>query len=450
MVVYELDDSVLVGVATLADLTGIVSRRSMDFDDAVINLPWRSFVQAFVVGLRLGLEQCTHLLVGTTHRGFAPKTKIPERGHEMVPTTDAVWLAAQGSMPHGQVVAEAERIAKQVSAFHWPLMFADIMGRGGFDVVLGNPPWERIKLQEQEFFAARDPEIANASNKAARSKLIKALAEAKANSPERRLYEEFALASRAAEAASQFARDGARFPLTGRGDVNTYALFAELFANLANGQGRAGVIVPTGIATDATTAPFFASLIKSKRLARLVDFENRERIFPSVYFRVKFCLLTIGRNEPSAGFAFFLTNPAQLANAERNFVLSPESIAAINPNTKTAAIFRARADAELTAKIYARVPVLIHGEGAAVNPWGISFMATADSYRLGGGKAPLMDNQGAQSEKPPACDRGLSVHFRPNTHVAAFSRSMMSNEATHNASAVPATIRMYVMEHLPP
>jgi hypothetical protein len=53
-------------------------------------------------------------------------------------------------------------------------------------------------------------------------------------------------------------------------------------------------------------------------------------------------------------------------------------------------------------------------------------------------------------EKPPACDRGLSVHFRPNTHVAAFSRSMTSNEATHNTSAVPATIRMYVMEHLPP
>jgi hypothetical protein len=55
-----------------------------------------------------------------------------------------------------------------------------------------------------------------------------------------------------------------------------------------------------------------------------------------------------------------------------------------------------------------------------------------------------------EMEKPPACDRGLSVHFRPNTHVAAFSRSMTSNEATQNASAVPATIRMYVMVHLPP
>ena len=53
-------------------------------------------------------------------------------------------------------------------AFHWPLEFPDVMAAGGFDVVLGNPPWERIKLQEQEFFASRDPEIAQAPNAAAR------------------------------------------------------------------------------------------------------------------------------------------------------------------------------------------------------------------------------------------------------------------------------------------
>ena len=72
-------------------------------------------------------------------------------------------------------------------------------------------------------------------------------------------------AERIAEASSVFARvpddDGGRFPLTGRGDVNTYALFGELFANLASPRGRAGVIVPTGIATDSTTAPFFGALV---------------------------------------------------------------------------------------------------------------------------------------------------------------------------------------------
>ena len=81
------------------------------------------------------------------------------------------------------------------------------------------------------------------------------------------------MAKRLAEAASVFARELGRFALTGRGDVNTYALFAEHFASLASARGRAGVIVPTGIATDATTAPFFAALIDGKRLARLIDFE---------------------------------------------------------------------------------------------------------------------------------------------------------------------------------
>ncbi len=89
---------------------------------------------------------------------------------------------------------------------------------------------------------------------------------------ERALYEEFEAAKRLAEAASVFARvptdDGGRFPLTGRGDVNTYALFAELFAGLAGPRGRAGVIVPTGIATDATT----------KRFLRIVDQRSTARV----------------------------------------------------------------------------------------------------------------------------------------------------------------------------
>ncbi len=52
--------------------------------------------------------------------------------------------------------------------FHWALEFPDALAKGGFDVVLGNPPWERIKLQEQEFFGTRAAAIALAPNKAAR------------------------------------------------------------------------------------------------------------------------------------------------------------------------------------------------------------------------------------------------------------------------------------------
>lgn len=292
-----------------------------------------------------------------------------------VPTTEELWLALnQGKIRNAMM--DAPKAARRARAFHWPLEFPDVMQRGGFDVVLGNPPWERIKLQEQEFFASRSPEIANAANKAARDRLIKALERAAPGTPDRALFDAFTMAKREAEATSEFARvlgnDGGRFALTGRGDVNTYALFAELFANLA--RQRAGVIVPTGIATDATTAPFFAHLVEKKRLAQLVDFENRAGLFPAVDSRMKFALLALGHDEPAAQFAFFLTTPSQLAEPERNFSLSPADIAAINPNTKTAPVFRSRADAELTAKIYANAPVLIdEARGADGNPWAAAF-----------------------------------------------------------------------------
>lgn len=315
-----------------------------------------------------------------------PKTKggphvgsdgMPRRGAETVPTSGTLWEWLRGVQPFGPLFGGAIDAARSSRAFHWPLEFPDVMQRGGFDVVLGNPPWERIKLQEQEFFATQSIEIANAPNKAARDRLIKALEKAAPDSADRALFDAFIEAKRKAEATGEFVRvsdeDGGRFALTGRGDVNTYALFAELFANLA--RQRAGIIVPTGIATDATTAPFFAHLVEAQRLARLVDFENSAPIFSSVHRSFKFALLTLGRDEPTTHFAFFLTEPSQQAEPERNFILAPTDIAAINPNTKTVPVFRSRADAELTAKIYANTPVLIdESKGASGNAWGAFYL----------------------------------------------------------------------------
>jgi hypothetical protein len=312
---------------------------------------------------------------------LAPKTGgVPaSRNTVTIPTTAHVWDALAGRKVYGPLVGRAQELAGAARAFHWPLEFPDIMSAGGFDAVLGNPPWERIKLQEQEFFAPREPEIAEAPNAAARAKLIAKLKEAGPGTRERVLYEEFEAAQRRAEASSVFAHvdaeDGGRFALTGRGDVNTYALFAELFANATSKRGRAGVIVPTGIATDATAAPFFAALVSGKRLAQLIDFENRDALFPAVHRSYKFSLLTIGREVDQINFAFFLTDPRQLAESERRFTLSAGEIERINPNTKTASVFRSRADAELTAKIYASVPVLTEeAKGSAGDPWAFDYM----------------------------------------------------------------------------
>ena len=307
-----------------------------------------------------------------------PKAEVPAshlRG--MVPTTVEVRQKLAGGSVYGPLEAAGVDAARFACVLHWPLEFPDVVvANGGFDVVLGNPPWERIKLQEQEFFAGHP--VAEEPNAAARTRAIAALAEAEEGTPDRSLYDRFQIAKRVAEATSAFARvpgdSGGRFRYTGTGDVNTYALFAEHFLNLTRESGGAGLIVPTGIATDATTAPFFGHLVSSQRLAGLIDFENREKLFAAVDSRMKFCLLTIGSGVAEAGFAFFLTDPAQLEQSERRFTLSPAQIARINPNTKTAPVFRAREDAKLTASIYDRVPVLINeGNGDEGNPWQATF-----------------------------------------------------------------------------
>ena len=147
--------------------------------------------------------------------------------------------------------------------------------------------------------------------------------------------------------------------MTGRGDVNTYALFAELFSQ-SDRPGRASRCYRADRNRDRRDDGFLLRRIdRQARLATLIDFENRNAIFPAVHRSYKFCLLTIGSNVGGARFSFFLTDVAQLAEPERHFTLSPKQIAAINPNTKTAPVFRSRADAELAAKIYSRVPVLI-------------------------------------------------------------------------------------------
>lgn len=312
---------------------------------------------------------------------FQPKTgAVPgaaDFAKPTMPQTDHMWAAARGETLFGPLVALIDRTACGVGAFHWPLEFPAIIARGGFDVVVGNPPWERIKLQEQEFFAARDPEIATAPNKAARSVLIKALKQADAGTARAELAAEFQFASRAAEAASVFVRKSGRFPLSGTGDVNTYALFAEHFARLARPQGRAGVIVPTGIATDSSTSAFFGDLVASNRLATLLSFDEIRRWFPTTDDRKSFCLLGIGEIDRGVRASFEIGHLDHLADERRQIELPPEDFQLFNPNTLTAPLFRARADRDLTRKLYCAAPVLIreradHPDGDD-NPWGITF-----------------------------------------------------------------------------
>lgn len=333
--------------------------------------------------------------------------KVPQ-GEKHIPLSGYLWGLLHPNPhqpPQPELAQAAHDLCRAHSVFHWWLAFPQVAAKGGFAVMLGNPPWERIKLQEEEFFATRSPLVAAAKNKAGRAKRIELLRQglllhtlypdveaaeglSPPNRAEMRLHEDFIAARRGAEAASLYAHDSGRYPLTGVGDVNTYALFAETFSQLINVGGRAGFIVQSDIALADSCKAYFASISEGGRVKSLHDFMNLERLFPHIDTRnPRFCLLTLGSPSAmeSATFSFGNTNTGHLLDSRRQFTLSPAEFVLLNPNTKTSPTFRSQHDAELTKKLYRAAPVLIReaewaGEGKdarctapEVNPWGIRF-----------------------------------------------------------------------------
>lgn len=294
-----------------------------------------------------------------------------------VPTTEELWLALnQGALR--TAMREAPKAAHRAHAFHWPLEFPDVIQRGGFDIVLGNPPWERVKLQEQEFFALRDQDIAMAKNAAARKRLIAELSDTNPN-----LLREWQEALRTAATESHFMRESGRFPLGGIGDVNTYAVFADLAWQLVHPSGRAGLIIPNGLVVGFTYREFLRQLLTQRSLASFYGFENEDKIFKDVHNETKFGLLTLcGRNVrvEKPWFTAHIRQPTEIVDAAKRYSLTVGEIKSINPNTLNLPSFRWSKDAEVTAAIHAATQILVEREGDTItrNDWKVGFQRMFD------------------------------------------------------------------------
>lgn len=304
-------------------------------------------------------------------------------GHNLVAILGAGKLAGKepATQAANALMRQARALAAQETFFHWWTQFPTVFGGGtaaktnaGFDAIIGNPPWDRIKLQEVEWFAERSPAIAAQARASDRKRLIGELQKVK--SP---LWDSYVQATNRAEANARVLGNGKLgandYPLLGGGDVNLYSLFIERAQSLINPQGVVALITPSGIAADKGAAEFFRSISITGRLHALFDFENRKVFFPDVDSRFKFCALVFGnapryvadtadvqKAEPSR-CAFYLHSLDELDEPGRILQLSAEDFQRVNPNTGAAPIFRTQRDADITLKLYAKHPVLVrHGE----------------------------------------------------------------------------------------
>ena len=300
------------------------------------------------------------------------------------PITDGTVLAINEYRDiDSRARAAVHELAERYKFLHLHLAFPAVFARsGGFDAVLGNPPWDQIQYDPRETFAASHPAIAEAPTMARRNAMLRTL-----STSEPETYQRYQADVRHLDGVKHFLHTSGRYPLGSVGRLNTAPLFVELMWNSIASRGRTGVIVPTGIATDSFTQGFFRAMVERRALVCLYDFENSKPIFPGVHRSYKFCLLTLlgakGHIRESK-FSFFAHEYFDLNAPERTFTLAPEDFVLLNPNTNTCPIFRTNRDAEITKAIYRRVPPFVRDDEPDGNPWNVSFqlmfMMNTDSH----------------------------------------------------------------------
>ena len=294
-----------------------------------------------------------------------------------------VSTEAEGGKRFAGLLDEARRLLDDEHFFNWQVAFPGVWSawestglNGGFDAVIGNPPWDRMRVEPVEWFAVRRREIAMATRAADRKRMVAAL-RARGDP----LAAEFDNAIDRAEAAAQIARTCGDYPLLAFGELNLYALFVERAMNLVKPAGMVGLLTPSGIASDKTAARFFKGVATGGRLRALYDFENKKVFFPDVHASFKFCVFVASPSptETPANCAFFLQDVSELDDSDRCFPLTAAEFARVNPNTGTAPIFRTRRDAKLTTAIYGRLPVLVdRSSGGEVKAWPVKYTRMFD------------------------------------------------------------------------
>ena len=287
-------------------------------------------------------------------------------------------LAESNTLP-ANLQEEVSRISGLYQFFHWHLAFPEVFAIGGFDCILGNPPWEQIEFDARQFFSSSVPEIASAKHKAERDRLIAALEHKDPSN-----YKSYLFALSMLEATKKFFHESGAYPLTSIGRLNYAPLFVELSKSLTRDVGRCGLVTPSGILADSYNQEFSKDLINKNRLVSFYDFENRRQIFTNVQGNMKFCLITIGTNfTGSIVSGCQLDDPELIKINQRLYRIKTSDVQNTNPNTENFPMFSSARDANLVLGLYRRNPVIWNEREPDGNYWAgralIMYMSNSSS-----------------------------------------------------------------------
>ncbi len=199
----------------------------------------------------------------------------------------------------------AQEALAGLDAFHFPIAFPEVfLGRDpGFDCILGNPPWEKVKVEEHAFWARHFPGLRGMAAKDREARLTKLPAERP--DLEAELEREVAAAQRLRAALS-----GGPYAGMGSGDPDLYKAFAWRFWHLAAPRrGHVGVVLPRAVVASLGTEALRREVFAGSRSVEVVTVTNKGGwVFPEVHPQFTLALLAFGRGAPE-GASLALRGP---------------------------------------------------------------------------------------------------------------------------------------------
>lgn len=361
------------------------------------------------------------------HRQMANATLnqilLDEFGRLGIMFEQATWDTAKNIEGKPQKRALQLADIEALQPFHWGYEFDEVMNeRGGFDVIITNPPWEVFQTDEKEFFSEysdviykKKMSILDFTEK--KDELLQdpevqeAWLEYSSKFPHQNSF--FKKASQYVNQTSTI--DGRNIP----GKNNLYKIFLEQCYNLLGVDGVCGIVIPTSFYVDADKKQLRELFFTKTRIKGLFGFSNERFIFEGVDHRFKFTLFTFEKGgSTNSFFAAFRNHPSEaihpseleafLDNRDKHLEISLAIVRSLSPDYLSVMEFKDNLDIQISNKL-SKFPAL--GEEVK-GKWNLRFTtefdktATKDLFKL----SPSRNNYPLYS--------GGMIHYFTHSHAA--------------------------------
>jgi hypothetical protein len=254
---------------------------------------------------------------------------------------------------------QVEAYALKYHFFHYEVAFPEAFAgtRRGFDIVLGNPPWDKTKFADTDFFPqyhSNYRSLKNTEKAAVQTRLLESDHIATA----------YKTAVASQEAANEYYKDKSVFPLNkGAGDGNLFRLFVERNLGLLGDGGNLSYVLPSALMFEEGSTNLRKFIFANCRLAFFHSFENNKGIFPDVHRSYKFALMQVTKIPPAStdapiDTAFYVLDPADLKNAQTHVAYPLDTVKALSPDQWALMELRDGDDLPILRKCYSAFPPL--------------------------------------------------------------------------------------------